>query len=226
MDVFSKTQDLLQKYALTNPEILVSFSGGKDSWAVLDLCRHYFKKVTGFFMYFIPGIEFIEKIMDEARNRYHVEILYYPHLLLFSAIKTGVYMPNYYKFDTLPNIKLMDLYAIARHDSGISLIATGIKKTDSLWRRMDLKTTSYSDVLHPILDWNKFDTLAYLKMRGIPIPSGPKGNAGGVDLSMPSLIWLHDTYPDDFKKLLGYFPYAEAVIKRRDYYGPKPIRKI
>ena len=39
-----------------------------------------------------------------------------------------------------------------------------------------------------------------------------------TNLSTPALLWLHDYHPDDFQKLLRFFPYAEAVVKRRDWY--------
>lgn len=44
-------------------------------------------------------------------------------------------------------------------------------------------------------------------------------SATGVDLSTPSLLWLHDKHPRDFRKLLEFFPFAEAVVQRRKMYG-------
>jgi hypothetical protein len=63
--------------------------------------------------------------------------------------------------------------------------------------------------------------LAYLKINGIPVPDSSGGQATGVDLSTPSILWLYDNHPEDFQKLLQYFPLAEAAIKRRDEYGVK-----
>jgi hypothetical protein len=61
--------------------------------------------------------------------------------------------------------------------------------------------------------------LSYLKINNIPLPDSSGKNATGVDLSTPSILWLHDKYPDDFKKLLQFFPYAGAAVQRREYYG-------
>lgn len=33
------------------------------------------------------------------------------------------------------------------------------------------------------------------------------------------VLWLHDDYPDDFALLCAHFPYARAVVKRREFYG-------
>ncbi|HZQ45959.1 MAG TPA: hypothetical protein VFC07_03025, partial [Verrucomicrobiae bacterium] len=77
----------------------------------------------------------------------------------------------------------------------------------------------WDDVFYPIKGWNKHDVLAYLRMQNIPLPDAHQGNTSGVDLSTRSLLWLHDAYPDDFKLLCRYFPYAEAVVYRRKFYG-------
>jgi len=45
------------------------------------------------------------------------------------------------------------------------------------------------------------------------------GQTSGVGLVTRSLLWLHENEPDDFKKILRWFPFAEAVVYRRKYYG-------
>ena len=44
----------------------------------------------------------------------------------------------------------------------------------------------------------------------------------GVGLDHASLCWLHDSHPEDFKKLLEWYPYAEACIWHREWYDVKP----
>lgn len=222
-NVFIKTGENLRLLALTHRACVISYSGGKDSLAVLDLCSKTFEKIICFYMYLVPGLECIEWQLDYARTRYGVSILQYPHWILMRNMHAGIYFPNHYKYDNLPLLELKDIYKIVQQDTGINLIATGAKSGDSLWRKYNLHNADkkYKNVIFPIVEWNKFDVLAYLKMHNIPIPDTSAGNATGIDLTSVSLLWLHDTYPEDFKKLCNYFPYAEAVVWRRTFYGIK-----
>jgi hypothetical protein len=126
------------------------------------------------------------------------------------------------KLETLEELKLGQIYELAMAESGIPLIAMGGKKADSLWRRRQMKVNSwYKDLLLPLKDWSKLDVLAYLKARGLPIPVAESKSAAinGISLVTPSVLWMHDNYPDDYKKLLDWFPFAEAIVKRREWYG-------
>jgi len=213
--IYDKTVDDLQKRALENRRIAVSFSGGKDSLVTLDLCRKAFQEVICFFMYFIPGLEHIEKQLAYARERWHVEIIQYPHPNLTDNLIGGIYCPNYYKLDDLMPFKIADIYRLVKKETGATLIATGSKRSD-YYMRMAVQV---KDTFLPLKDWNKFDVMAYLQRAKIPLPQSSGKATTGVGLATPSLLWLHDTYPEDFKKLLTFFPYAEAAVWRRTYYG-------
>lgn len=215
-----ETLETLKTSAARTKKILVSYSDGKDSRAVLDLCLRSFDHVEGFFMYFIPGLVCMEEALAKAERDHGIKIHRYPHWLARKCIVEGVYCNNHVDFDDLPEWKLRDIYDLVIHETKIPLIATGAKRADSTWRRRMLTSvSSYDDVMYPIAGWTKLDVLAYLKTRGIAIPSSSAGSATGIDLSTPSLLWLHDTYPDDFRRLCEFFPYAEAVVWRRTWHG-------
>lgn len=221
-EVFTSTTELLTEYARTHDSVLVSFSGGKDSLVVADLCSRVFKRMTFFYMFTIPGLRVIEEQLDYGRQRWKAEILFYPHWSMVAALRHGVYSPNHISKDELPReYTLNDVYNLARQDSGIQLIASGIKKSDSEFRRKNVAAFQRKNVLTPLRDWNKLEVLAYLALHKIPVPKSSGRSATGIDLSSPSLCWLHDNHPDDFKKLLELFPYAEAAIARRTFFGIK-----
>lgn len=125
--------------------------------------------------------------------------------------------------DGLPEYKLRDIYKLALIEAKTTVLVTGAKKADSLWRRRQLSTWSMDDmgVITPLTDWSKHDVIAYLKSRNIPweMIGDQKANASGIGLSTASLLFIYDNYPDDFKKIEEVFPYCGAVVKRRDWYG-------
>ncbi len=218
MGRFETTFADLDAAAKKDTSILVAYSGGKDSLAVMDMCCRAFQRVEAFFMYLIPGLESTETALLQAEARWGVKVRQYPHWLLRRLLFDGVYCQNSFRNDDLPEWKLMDVYRLAIAETGIPTIATGAKKADSLWRRRQMSSWC-KDLLYPLKDWSKLDVLSYLKLRGLPEPASSGRSATGIDLSTPSLLWLHDTYPNDFRKLCEVFPFAEAVVWRRTYYG-------
>lgn len=222
MDRFGTALDSLAGAAKKSNAVLVSFSAGKDSIAVLDLCARTFQHVEAFFLYIVPGLQCVEEFLDAARRAYGVTIRQYPHWLLREYLLGGTYCPNHYSIDDLPKWKLKDIYGLARADSGIDLIATGAKKADSLWRRRSMsRGRGFDDILTPLAQWTKLDVLAYLRVRGLPYPEDQElgATANGVSLSRAALLHLATKWPTDFQKICEVFPYAEAIVWQQRWYG-------
>jgi phosphoadenosine phosphosulfate reductase len=223
MAIWNDTLDLMKQKAEVSDSCLVAYSGGKDSLVVMDLCMKTFKNVVPFFMYFVPGLECVEKQLRYCKERWGKDVLMYPHWLLYRCMKNGIYCDEHFSKDEMPEPSLLDIYSWVRAETGISFLATGAKKSDSIWRRRCyFSSTAHWDwAFYPCQEWNKFDVMAYLEVNKIPMPDSSGKSATGIDLSTPSLLWLHDKYPDDFKTLLNWFPFAEAVVQRRKFYGIK-----
>lgn len=220
MERLQETLTILREARERTDSCLVSYSGGKDSLCVLDMCMRTFSRVEAFFMYFIPDLEVIEAQLELARKHWGVTIHQVPHWALSRCLAYGVYMWPSYKRDDLRDYKLRDVYNLMIERTGIPLIATGAKRSDSLWRKRNLANIAhYTDVIHPCVGWGKKDVLAYLGMHNIPLPDSSGGAMTGIGLATPDLLWLHDKHPDDFRKLVKIFPFAEAVVWRREFYG-------
>jgi sulfate adenylyltransferase subunit 2 len=202
-------------------EFLVAYSGGKDSLSIMDLVMQSKPhKVEAFFMYFVPGLACVEERLEWARKRWGIVIHQYPHWAFSKAVAYDVFRLPSPISKTFGEWGLLDVYAWARKGSGIQTIVHGAKKSDSQWRRRSMAAGHNSDgVIYPIAEWSKFQVLAYLRGRNIPIPHSSAGNATGIDLTQPSLLWLYDNHPEDFRKVCEYFPFAEAEIWRRKFYG-------
>lgn len=216
-----ETLKILRTASAKTDHILIAYSGGKDSLAVLDLCSRSFKRVSCFFMYFIPDLEVVEVMLDYARKRWGVEVLQYPHWITGKLIASGVYCSPSWRLDDLPKWTVRDSYDMALLDSGATLMATGARRSDSMGRRLTLSSAlkHWTDVVYPIIGWKQADVKAYLAMQGIPLPSSSGASTSGIDLSLPSLLWLADQHPRDFARICEVFPYAEAVVWRRLWYG-------
>jgi 3'-phosphoadenosine 5'-phosphosulfate sulfotransferase (PAPS reductase)/FAD synthetase len=219
--MLEETVAMVQEAASKYDAVAVAYSDGKDSRVVLDLCKRFFRRVDCFFMYFIPGLPIMEQAIRDAERRIGMKIRQYPHWALAKCLRGGVYCDPTWRNDTLPEYKLTDVYAIAMADTNTRIVATGAKASDSPWRRRFMASTQ-SYILQPIAKWNKFDVLAYLKARHIPIPeSVGEGNATGIDLDPKALLWLYDNSRADFEAIERFFPYIRAVPMRRKFYGDK-----
>lgn len=218
MGRIDETLEMLRQHSAEHDAVAVSYSAGKDSMAVMDLCVRSFKRVEAFYLYLVPGLECIDADLAEAEKRYGISIRQYPNPILRDALKGGTYCPNHFSTDQLPQWKLRDVYALVSLDTGAKLIANGAKRADSMQRRAYVGTLK--DILHPIAGWSQLDVLAYMKLRNLPIPRTQQRTLmSGIDLTTPGLLWLFDNYPDDFKRVEQIFPYVGAVPARRKFYG-------
>ena len=220
MGKIDDTLKLLEETAKEKPSVAVAYSDGKDSRVVMDLCLRTFERVEAFFMYAIPNLEMMETAIGNAEQRYGIKIHRLPHHALNSWLRDGTFCDPCNYDELLPEIKLRDIYNIAKQALNVDVVATGAKASDSSWRRRYFHATrTWTDMLYPIQDWNKHDVLGYLNTREIEIPPSSGMNASGVGLHPKELLWMYDNYPNDFKTISEYFPYVEAVVWRRTFYG-------
>ena len=217
-DALKRSLRILGRAASEHDHCAVAFSGGKDSLVVLDLCVRAFKRVTPFFMYLVPDLACVTRELAAAEERYGVKVVQYPHHAISTIMKHGAFcLPI---ATSTPEWTLDDVYALALQESGATVLATGARLADSPWRRRQMATWgNKSETIYPASHWNKLQVLGYLRMRGIPIPPSSGHSATGIGLKEPSLLWLHDTFPDDFERLCRVYPLARGMIKRREYFG-------
>lgn len=193
--------------------IIVSWSGGKDSRVIASLALRTGLKVSAFFMEFLPGLPYSDEMCQYAKERFGIEPLRYLHWVTVKSMKAGIFCDAWFKRDNI-EWTLDDIYALARSDTGMRLIATGARSADSGWRRRQMAKGAKPDVIWPLKGWSKFDVLSYLAFHKIPVPDSEKGNATGLDLSTNSVLWLAEKRSTDFEIIKQSFPYVEAVVHR------------
>jgi phosphoadenosine phosphosulfate reductase len=215
----------LTKLAETNEGIIVSYSTGKDSMILMDLCAKLFRRVVALHMYFVADLDYIEGGLDYARARWGCEVLQMPHWSYVDSVRDNRYC-NYKGADSLQEVKLLDIYKIAMQRTGIRLVATGAKKADGLWRRRWMKnirkTANYDGIIFPLENWLKLDVVSYCKQHAIVLPeltTAMGGEATGIGVRNDTILWLYDRHPGDYEKMRKVFPHIGTVIARREFYG-------
>jgi hypothetical protein len=184
-------------------------------------------------MFIVPGLEVVDEQLAKAEKYFGVTIKQYPNWLLFRFIKYGVFCASSWRTKDMWEPNLFDLYEAIIADTKIDLICHGGKESDSIWRRKCYfgSQAAKRPLVYPLKQWSKFDVLAYLKLNKIDVPDQtkemPDKRNVGIDLSEAALYWLHDYHPEDFKRLLKFFPFAESLIWKREWYGSqKKVRSV
>lgn len=196
--------------------VIVSFSGGKDSIVTLDLCTKYFKEVHVFFMYIVPGLEFQEKTLRRYEKRYGIEIERIPHPDMAKFLKYGTFRPA---DDSVPVLEFNDCYSYVRDKFDCAWIAGGERINDSLNRRAMLKSGGSIDFkqfrMYPLLHWNKNEVVEYIRRKKLYLPEDTKVfGRSFCDLSGESLFLMKKYFPEDYKRVLKFYPLADVGIKR------------
>lgn len=80
----------LEKACSLSDSVLVAYSDGKDSRVVMDLATRYFKRVEGFYMSFVPYLEYINAGLAQAAKQWGVKIHQFPHWSRIMAMKNEI----------------------------------------------------------------------------------------------------------------------------------------
>lgn len=217
----------IQRQAALTQEVIVSYSGGKDSAVVLDLCARHFKTVHAFFMYQVAGLSFQEAVLKWAEAKYGLEIYRIPHFELSDFYRAGVYCkPDW----NLPRVKVADVYAHVRQAFGCHWIAAGERAKDSVIRNAMIKRSGSVDAkrgrFFPLAYWSKDNVTHYVQMHKLMV--SPESRLLGHSfrsLDAKDLALVKQHYPADFEKIAQAFPDVEVALVRERMYGENQVPK-
>jgi phosphoadenosine phosphosulfate reductase len=99
--------------------VIVGFSGGKDSICALDLCCRYFGTVHAYFMYLVPGLSFQEAQLRWYEQRHNLKIHRVPHPMLSSWLKWGVFRKSDFY---VPEISFANITTALRESQRSSVV--------------------------------------------------------------------------------------------------------
>ena len=220
--------DTIKAQSKVSDEVLVAFSGGKDSVVTLDLCFRYFKRVQPFFMYIVPNLSFQESLLRWYESKYQTEIIRIPHFQVSEFMRYGTF--RNYDLD-VPIVSIRDVYDYLRIQTGIEWIAAGERINDSIVRRAMIKSTGSIDTkrgrFYPIAYWKKREVLDYIKFRHLKLGADSKKFGFSFkSLEGRELWFVKENFPDDYKKILAMYPFAGASVERYEHYGNQQVSAL
>lgn len=213
--------DPIKTQAKITDSVIVAFSGGKDSVVTLDLCMRYFDRVAVFFMYQVPDMEFQERNLRFYERKYNTEIIRIPHFDVSAMFRYGAYRNADW---SVPIISINDVYNYVRSETGIWWIAAGERINDSLIRRAMIKKSGSIDVqrgrFYPISGWKKNEVVSYIKKRKLKLPvEYEKLGFSFRSVDGKTMSFIKQQFPEDYKRALNIYPYAEAAVMRFEQFG-------
>lgn len=198
---------------------IVAYSGGKDSWACLELAVRVFGKgnVHVYNLYIVPELECELRELRKAERRYGVTIRRLPHPGIQTALSTGHLQPLPTAFRR--KLHHADIYEIVRDLTKSDWLIFGHRMDESLQRRGMIKASrgvmTGLRKAYPLWNWKAADVFHFLKAAKIPAPEQyTEDDTTGMTLGANSLLYLKANYPDDYRKVIRMFPLAEAQFHR------------
>ena len=221
------TQEVIDWVRRKTDSVILFYSAGKDSIALLDLVAPHFRRVVCVYMYLVPGMEHIEKYIEYSKLAYpNVEFYEVPHWNLTYTLKAGLYcQPD-------PSVKLMKFSDVAnncRLRFGIEWCLYGMKQSDNMNRGIMLRGKDYElEAIHPrtrnaypLSRWGNNEVLAYIRQHRLPEPVrySERQKSQGLTFNEDCFLYLKKHWPGDLAKILEAFPLAEVILYKAEHRG-------
>jgi 3'-phosphoadenosine 5'-phosphosulfate sulfotransferase (PAPS reductase)/FAD synthetase len=203
--------------------ILFHSATGKDSIALIDMLHKNNIEITPVFMYLVKNLEYENKYLQWAENKYKVKFIQIPHFALLSYIKVG-YM-GIKKNESVPKLTIAKLDDKIRKKANINCSVYGFKKNDGLTRRFMLNDcptgiNEKTNKVYPLMDMSNKDVLMYIEDNNLirPFTYEEGKQSSGCNISDPTfLIYMKKKHPNDLVKIFNQFPHLEAILFRYEH---------
>lgn len=211
--------------------ILLAFSCGKDSIAAWLECRKYFPHIVPYYMYLVPGLEFVQQSIRYYEEWFGSRIICVPHPSLYRMLNNLVFTPpercaiiERFGLETFDYLDMQD--AIREHLAlrPECFTASGVRAVDSPQRMLALRKygaiSERKRQFFPVWDWRKARLVEELRSAAIKLPVDYRlfgRSFDGIDFRF--LAPIKEYFPRDYGRILEWFPLAEVEIYRRTYYA-------
>ena len=230
MNLVDSAKTVIDTVRQQTDRILLFYSAGKDSIAMLDLCAPKFTEVVCIFMYFVPNLEHQQRFIRFSEKRYpNVRFIQVPHWSLTYVLRSGIFCePRPVKL-----LKLTNINASLRLQTSTEFSFFGMKQSDSLNRRLMLRgydqqaICTQSGNVYPLSHWRQADVIRYIKQNKLPEPvrySIQKSN--GLTFNAEVFKWLRENHPADLVKIYETFPLSRKILIDYDRDNQIPDQQI
>jgi hypothetical protein len=232
---FPNSKALLEYMSAKSDTVILSFSNGKDSLVAWLVLRKYFKKVIPFYLYAVPGLEFIEQGLSYYEDFFKTKILRYPHPSFYRMLNNHVFQSPEnclpVEMAGLPDYDYDHVHNIIHEDFDLPdtvWVGTGITVSDSMTRRVALKRNGPLNVhrktFFPIFDYKRVDLVREITEAKVRLPVDYRvfgRSFDGIHIQYSEPMKKH--FPRDYKRLKEFFGMIEIDILRmrfrEDYYN-------
>jgi len=232
--VAANNTELIAEIRERTPNILVSFSRGKDGIASYLRVRDEFERVIPYYYDFIPGLEFVEDSLAYYERLMGQRIARFPSYGMSVMIRGLVYQPpdrvdtlDWMQFPEWDNNHIQESVCTdAGLDYKTTYNAVGVRAKDSAMRAMVIKKYGAVNhkrrVFYPIFDFSKDELIDLIARSGWKLPIDYRYFSASFDgLYIRYLYPIKLYFPRDYQRILEWFPLAElecyryeAAIKR------------
>lgn len=207
-------------------ETLLAFSTGKDAVAAWLAIREHFDRVHPYYLYLVPGLEFVEESLGYYEQFFGEKIARLPHPSLHRWLNNFTFQPPercaVIEQADLPEFDYTDSCRALIRSKGLQkdmLAADGVRAADSQLRRVAILThgpiSKRQGKYHPVWDWKKQDLIDCFRRHAVRLPEDYKLFGRSFDgLDLRFLLPLKKHRPADYRRVLDWFPMAELEVFR------------
>ncbi|SDC25468.1 adenine nucleotide alpha hydrolase family protein [Actinokineospora iranica] len=227
IDGITPSQQIREQLAAEGKPVLLGFSRGKDSLAAWLAMREAGITVVPYHLYLVPGMRFVDEGLKFYEDFFDTRIVNLPHPTLYRWLNNFVFQPPHrcaiIEAAQLPVPNYEDMAQLVREDFDLPQAwnADGVRAADSPHRRMAMVTHGPSREhlrrVSIVWDWRIADVRAALARHRCPLPPDYQWFGRSFDgLDYRFIKPLMDHAPDDYARLLEWFPLADLEMFRRD----------
>lgn len=208
--------------------VLLAFSRGKDSIAAWLALRDAGVDVIPYHMYLVPDLAFVEESLAYFADWFGYKIHNIPHPSLYRWIGSCTFQAPerlaIIEAARLPSPEYASIIGMLRTDLGLpadTWIADGVRACDSPVRRLSIARhgpmKAGSRKVSAIWDWSVAEVRERIEAAGVELPVEYEWFGRSFDgLDHRFLGPLRDHAPDDYQRVLDWFPLADLELFRRE----------